>query len=263
MNKNVPYIIAGASGFIALICLGSAVSLSAKNKAAKADILALQEQIVRMEAHVPAPAKEPEIIYMTSTGDTNEITALKTALAEKEAELTAMTNSPPRQPRESFEDRIAKFKEEDPEGYAEMIKNRQERQQQMKYNLAERTTLFMDMDTSLMTEDELENHEALIDQMGKVWEMMELFNDPEQRPDRETMREMYQTMQETRPLMQQERTTMFKQLGYDLGYETDDAEAFADHVQEIIGATSLQMPGGGFGGGMGGGFGGGGASGGW
>lgn len=253
MNKNIPYIMAGSAGLIALISLGSAASLSSKNKAAQAEIIALQEQIIRMDAFVPAPDKEPEIIYLTSEGDTNEITELKTALAEKEAELTSMTNSPPRQQRESFEDRMAKMKEEDPEAYAEMINKRQERQEQVKYNLAERTATFMDMDTSFMSEEELANHEALIQQMAKIWEFTEQFNDPEQRPDREAMQEMMTTMRDTRPLMKQERTTMFKQLGYDLGYETDDAQAFADHVQEIIGATSLQMPGGGRGGNRGGG----------
>lgn len=247
MTKNLTYIIAGATGLVAAISLGSALSLASKNKTAEAEIIALQEQIVRMEAYVPAPDKEPEIIYMTDSGNTNELTALKTELAEKEALLTSATNRPPRQ-RESFEDRMAKMKEEDPEGYAEMIQKRRERQQEMKYNLAERTALFMNMDTSLMTEEELANHEALVGQMAKVWEMTDLFNDPEQSPDRETMREMYETVQEVRPLMQQERATMFKQLGYDLGYEADDAQAFAEHVDEIIGATSLQMPGRGRGG---------------
>jgi len=243
MNKNLKYIVAGSTGLVAAISLGSALSLASKNKTAEAEIIALQEQIVRMEAHVPAPDKEPEIIYMTDSGNTNEVTALKTALAEKEALLTSATNRLQRN-RESFEDRMKKMKAEDPEGYAEMIQKRKERQEEMKYKLAERTATFMYLDTSHMTEEELANHELLIEKMAKVWELTDQFNDPEQPPDRKAMRELFNEMREVRPLMNQERSVMFKQLGTDLGYEGDDAQAFASHVEEIIEATSVKMPGG-------------------
>lgn len=265
MNKNTSLIIVSASVLIALVSLVSATSISSKNKAAKAEILDLQEQIVRMEASIPDASPEPEIVYMTSTGDTNEVTALKTQLAEKDALLENMqsrTNRPPRQ-RESWEDRIAKMKEEDPEGYAEMVQKRQERQEEMRYNLAERTATFMDLDTSQMTPDELANHELLVTKMARVWELTDAFQDPEASPDRETMREMFTTINEARPLMDQEREVMFKQLASDIGYTGDDSAAFSEHIEQIIEATTIQMPrGGGRTGGGGGNRGGGGGGGG-
>lgn len=251
MNKNTSLIIIAASAVIALVSLVSAMTVSSKNKTAKAEILALQEQIVRMEAAVPDASPEPEIVYMTPSGDTNEVTALKTQLAEKEALLEnfqSNTNRPPRQ-RESWEDRIAKMKEEDPEGYAEMVEKRQERQEKMRYNLAERTATFMDLDTSLMNEQELANHELLVANMAKIWEMTDQFNDPEAAPDREAMREMMNIARETRPMLETTREVMFKQLGSELGYEGEDAEAFASHIDQIYEATSIQMPGRGGGGG--------------
>lgn len=261
MNKNTSLIIVAASSVIALGSLVSAMSISSKNKTAKAEILALQEQIVRMEAAVPNASPEPEMVYMTPSGDTNEVTALKKQLAEKDAlleNLQSNTNRPSRQ-RESWEDRIAKMKAEDPDGYAEMVQKRQEFQEKMRYNLAERTATFMDLDTSLMNEKELANHELLVSKMARVWELTEQFQNPEAAPDREAMREMFTAMNEVRPLLKDEQTVMFKQLGTDLGYVGEEADAFASHVDEIIQATSIQMPRGGGGrGGPGGGRGGGG-----
>lgn len=151
---------------------------------------------------------------------------------------------------------MARMKAEDPEGYAEMIKRREEFQEKIKYNMAERTATFMDLDTANMTEEEREIHELLVEKMATIWALTDQFNDPEQPPDRDAMRELFAATREVRPLMEQERTIMFKQLGTDLGYEGTDAQDFATHVEDIISATSLQtiMPrGGGRGGGGGGG----------
>ncbi len=245
MNKKNSLVMLGIVSTIALVSVVSAMSLSSKNKSAKAQITALQEQISRMEAAVPDALPAPEIVYMTDTGDTNEVTVLKSQLAQKNAlleNIQSNTNRPPRE-RESFEDRMAKMKEEDPKAYAEMVQKRQERQEEMRYNLAERTATFMDLDTSMMTEEERANHEQLVERMVNVWALTEQFKDPEAAPDREAMRELMTEMNEVRPLMKEERTVMFKQLGSDLGYEGQDALNFATHVEEIISATSLQMPG--------------------
>ncbi|MDF7807337.1 hypothetical protein P4E94_07805 [Pontiellaceae bacterium B12219] len=257
MNKKTLTIISAALAAVSAISLASVASQSAKNKQAQAEILALQEQLADLRNAPPPPTPEPEIVYMTAEGNTNEVTVLKSELAKAMAMLesaqTSSTNRPSRQ-RESWEDRIAKMKAEQPEEYAEMIQKRQERQEQMKYNLAERTATFLDLDTSTMTPEELANHDLLVEKMSKVWELTANFEDPEAAPDRETMREMYETISEARPLLQQERTVMFKQLASEIGYTGDDSVAFAEHVEEIINATSIQIPrGGGRGGGGGGG----------
>ena len=257
MNKNTPYIVVAVSVLLAAVSIGSAMKQSSQKKAAEAEITALREQIARMGGNLPdtkAPAESRPI-----DGSTNEIQALQALLAEKEVELatlttnTTTTNAPPRRQRESWEDRMAKMKEEDPEGYAEMIQRREERQQEMRYNLAERTATFMDLDTANMTEKELANHELLVEKMAKIWELSDRFQDPEAAPDREAMRELFSEARDVRPLMDQEREIMFKQLGTDLGYENKDAKAFATHVEEIIDATTMRMPQGGGRGGRGGG----------
>jgi hypothetical protein len=139
---------------------------------------------------------------------------------------------------------MARMKEEEPERYAEMIKRRTERTEQLRYDQASRIATFMDMDTSSMSPEELANHNLLLEKLSGLWEQTAAF-DPEQPPDRETMQTIFETVGDVRSLMEQERTVMLKQLGAEVGLSGDDAEDFSSYVQEIISATSLRWPRGG------------------
>jgi len=249
MKKELPSWMTITSGVIALLCLIAAMANAAKLRAAEKETSALRGQLANMEAYVPDEIVSTNPVIVAESIDTNDVEVLKALLVEKQAEIVELIANPvvpqreERPPRESWEDRMARMKAEEPEQYAEMIQRREERQKEMRYNLAERTATFMDLDTSQMTEKERANHEALVERMAKVWELSEQFQDPEAPPNREAMRELFSEMREVRPLMEQERTIMFKQLGTDLGYAGQDATDFAAHVEDIIGATSLQMPG--------------------
>lgn len=248
MNKTYPSWITISAVSLAAVSLVSAMTIGIQRKAAEKEADELRDQISRMEAYLPDPdAPIPETASF-ETIDTNDVPALVALLAEKDAEIVALRNpeeeiEEEKPERESWEDRMARMKEEEPEEYAEMIAKREERQQKMRYSLAERTATFMDLDTSLMTEEERANHEILIEKMANVWTLTEQFQDPEAAPDREAMRELFTELNEARPLMRDTRTVMFKQLGSELGYEGQDAEDFAAHVEDIIGATTIQVPG--------------------
>ncbi len=255
MKLNAPVVITAVSIVLAATSLSFGVAASKQRKIAEAEAKALRKKIAQMpiRASRRPPPGRPEKIAQEDQSSTNELVVLQDSTAtpaEQQAE---------RPQRESREDRIARMKEEDPEGYAEMIKRREEFQEKMKYNLAERTATFMDLDTANMTEEERASHELLVEKMATIWALTDQFNNPEQPPDRDAMRELFAISREVRPLMDQERTIMFKQLGTDLGYEGGDAQDFATHVEDIISATSLQtiMPHGGGRGGSSGGRGGG------
>jgi hypothetical protein len=252
MKRNIPTIITILSIIIAATCISVAVKASKQKKLAEAETKALRKKIAEMPTRPTrrrGPTSERTEVAQESTVNTNPLVALQEPTPESGNE-----QKQERPGREPFEERMARMKEEDPEAYAEMIQRREERQQEMRYNLAERTATFMDLDTSQMNEEELANHELLVEKMANVWALTEQFQDPEAAPDREAMRELYTEINEVRPLLRDERTVMFKQLGSDLGYEGEAAEDFAAHVEEIIGATSIQVPRGGGGrGGRGGG----------
>lgn len=266
MNKNLSFYISGGILLFAMVCMALAIASSKAKRAAEAEAYELREQVARMKPYVPDMDADRMPLPEATAIDTDDVDELKAMVAKKDAEVQQLliqlaasqsnTNRPTRQ-RESFEDRISRMKEEDPEGYAEMVKQRGEHQQQMRYALAERTATFMDLDTSSMTEEELANHQQLVDKMARVWELTAQMQDPEAAPDREVMREMFTEMHDVRPMLDMERDVMFKQLGTDLGYESDDAEAFAAHINDILEATDIRMPSGRGGGGRGGGGGGG------
>ncbi|NNJ70112.1 MAG: hypothetical protein HKP10_02350 [Kiritimatiellales bacterium] len=248
--KNKPVlVIVAVSALIVFVSIAFAFKSASGRKTAEAEAARLREQIGRMQAYLP---DEDVVAAFIDRGETNEIAVLKVLLAEKNEELAMLSTSNEPEPeeeerpeRESWEDRMARMKEEDPDGYAEMVERRQQRQQEMRYTLAERTATFMDLDTSLMNEEELANHEKLVEIMANVWTLTDEFQDPEAAPDREVMQELYREMSEARPLLQQERVIMFKQLGAELGYQGEDANLFADHVEDIISATTLRSPRGG------------------
>lgn len=250
MNKKIPYVLAGTAFLIALVSIGSAISISSGKKAAEAEILALQARIAQLQTAAPDIIPEPEIVYVTESGGTNEITALKRQLAEKEAqirELQSITDRPVQRAtdvRQSFGDRMAQMRVEDPEAYAELMQRREERQQEMSYNIDDRTATFMDLDTSKMTNAELANHELLIAKMAQLWEINEQFQNPEAERDREAMWEMMAIARDVQPLLEAERSVMFKQFGADLGYEGKDAEVFAAQIEAILETTGMPLIGG-------------------
>ncbi|WP_372806602.1 hypothetical protein [Pontiella sp.] len=242
MNKKLPVSITGAALVVALACIVSAVASQAKARKSAKELHALRAQIARMKAFVPGVGTP---IYTPGEPPATNAVALvehSTAPRGPRDDEAADPQQRSRPSRESFEDRMANMKAEDPEGYAEMIRRREEAQQMMRYGLAERTATFLDLDTSGMTEQERANHERLVTKMANIWELSAKFQDPEAAPDREAMRELFIEMREVRPLLDLERTAMFKQLGFELGYEGEDADVFAAHAEEIISATSLQMP---------------------
>ncbi len=249
MKLNAPVMITAISVVLAATSLSFGVSASKQRKVAEAETAALRKKIEQMPTRAPRRQSTPTQqakVAQENQANTNELVALQDSTA-----APAPEQQTERPQRESREDRMARMKAEDPEGYAEMIKRREDFQEKMKYNMAERTATFMDLDTSNMTKDERASHELLVEKMAAIWALTDRFNDPEQPPDRDAMRELFAATREVRPLMEAERTIMFKQLGTDLGYEGTDAQDFATHVEDIISATSLQMPRGGGRGGRG------------
>ena len=248
MKRNIPVLIAALSIVVAVAGIAFGVAATRQKKAAEEEASRLRLQMARKQ-----PAK-PDMKPETPPVPDPAVSADASALAELEAELAALrtelaeAKERQRPPRESWEDRMVRMKEEDPEGYAEMIKNRTERQASIRYDLAERTANFMELDTAFMTGAERDNHDLLIEKMAEVWALTEKFNDPEQPPDRSAMRELFTTINEAAPLMDAERGTMFRQLANDLGYDGVEAQAFSGYVEEIITATTIRPPRGGGGG---------------
>jgi len=241
MKKRSSTLLIALSLVVAISGISIGVSAIRRKNAAEEEVARLQMQIARMQAPVKADKPELSPPGQAASVDTNAVAKLEAEVAALRAELAAAKKNQQPQ-RESWAERMARMKEEDPEGYAEMIARREERQQAIRYDLAERTANFMELDTAFMTDAERENHDLLTEKMADVWALTEQFNDPEQPPDRETMRELFSAINEARPLMDAERSTMFRQLADDLGFDGDEAQDFSGYVEDIITATTIQPP---------------------
>lgn len=233
MNKNSSTIVTGLAIIISVAAITLALSASRKQRTAEAAAERLRLQLAEA-------MKSPSRTETDRRTTAREAVKVETnTVAGSAAEVTGEDNDRRPKERESWEERMARLKAEDPEAYAQMIKARDEWMQKTRYRLAERTANFMELDTSFMTDAEFENHQQLIQNMAAIWELNEQFQDPEQPRDRETMRELAKLMMETRPLMKVERDTMFRQLGLELGLQGKEAEAFSGYIDDIISTTSI------------------------
>lgn len=245
MKNKIPVIITALSIVAATVGITVGVKATHEKNAARKDVQALLAKLSEKEAAVTAGTEEtaepsPVVALKDlSAIGTNDVTELQEQLAARDAELERLRAERERRgARQSFRERMARLKEEDPERYAEMVQRGTERHQQMRYNQASRLASFMDMDTSGMTKDELANHNLLLEKLSALWDATGEF-DPENPPDRETMREIFGSMREIGELMDEERSFMFKQLGSEVGLNTSESEEFAAYVESIIDTTSF------------------------
>lgn len=254
MNKKVSIIIVAISLVAAAGGITAGVKANNEKRVAQKEIDALREKL-NAKVEAPAPVKETPSAPIATlkeapTVETNDVAVLMEELAAKNAELDRLRaelearQNNQRPPRQSWQERMAQMKEENPEQYAEMVQRRTEFQQRMRNDQFQRLTTLGELDTSNMTPEELANHTALVEKLSAMWEQTGQF-DPENPPNREAMREIFGNMREVGQMMDQERTYMFKQLGTDVGLTGGEADDFAGYVQSIIDATSMRPPRGG------------------
>ena len=252
MKKKVPFIITLLS--LAIAAGGISFGVRASNQAAR---LQAEAQVLRDQLNSRSALPDPEPADENTTGvalkefpgsETNDVSALQEKLAARDAELEKLraewAEKKNRPRRESFQDRMNRMKEEDPERYEEMVKSRTEHKEQLRYSQANRLATLMDVDTSSMTPDELANHNLLVEKLTGLWELTDSY-DPSLPPDRETMHQIFSTVREAGDMMEMERNVMLRQLGKDVGLSGSEAEDFAAYTESIISATTLRPPRGG------------------
>ena len=136
---------------------------------------------------------------------------------------------------------LEQLKENNPEEYKKVMEERRNRYNDIKYTLAERTQIFLNMDTSYMNPEEQENHQQLVSKMGEIFELSQFFKDPSESSNRDVWRQMGPLIQEIRPILNNERKAIFKKTFTDkFGLSTDESSEFTDYIEHLIDATSFQ-----------------------
>jgi len=250
MNIRKTPVISIASVLLAVGGISVGIKATSEKNAALKEAQSLRDAVVKTADadgavdSTNAPAVPTPLMALEEIG-TNDVAVLLEQLAARDAELERLRAELERRSnrgqRQSFQERMAQLKEEDPERYAEMIQSRTERQQQMRYDQASRLAMFTEVDTSGMTEEQLAIHNQLMEKLAALWDASGEF-DPENPPDWRTMRETIGDFRELGEMMDMERSYMFSQLGAEVGLSAADAADFSSYVEEIINATTLRPP---------------------
>ena len=247
MNQKQTFLLVLIAILIAVGAGTAAIKQNERRKAAETELASLKVLIDAVQT-----TTEP-IALPAPTPDNSEIDQLKSELAQLQETLEnteeklivyqqqtpepTLTQEPE---RESYTDRMARLKDENPEEYQRIIDERRERQQNAQYSLAQRTAIFIEMDTSYMSEAELENHNAFVDALASIFERTQEFNDPEAQPNRRQMREIWQQVREAQPIVDQQRKTIFMNtFRQELNMNDAEAEAFYNNLAHIMDVTTI------------------------
>ncbi len=208
-------------------------------------------EAVAADKHVrPPPARTIIVTNTAAERAANEalrkrVVELEQALAERPAEplpsvaQPGEANLPERPRRQSFSERLEQMKREDPEQYAEMQKRREEFRQSMEQRAQERATFIATVETKNMTDEQRENHEKLLETVARVNELTAQMGQADGERSADLRHEMGETMHALGELYGAERRYLFEETARAIGYEGDQASAFAEHLQTIIDNTSM------------------------
>ena len=173
------------------------------------------------------------------------VAELEKALAERVSERAQKPETPvveqvreERPRRQSWEDRMAQMKKDDPEQYAEMQKRREEFRQNMEQRARDRADFLDAVDVKSMTDPQRENHEKLLSTVARVNELMAQMGTPGV-DTHELRQEMGETVATLGELYSEERRYLFEETAKAVGYQGNEASAFADQMQTIIDNTTM------------------------
>jgi hypothetical protein len=177
---------------------------------------------------------ETEITLAENDGERNGTAAVTNAPSETPAEER-------RPQREGFAERMERMRRENPEEYAEMQRRRAEFRQQMEQLARDRDDFLAAVDVKNMNQTQRANHDKLLETVAYVNALFKEMESAQGERRRELWREMAEAGAALETLYAEERRYLFEETARSMGYQGEDAGAFAEHMQSIIDNTSA-MP---------------------
>ena len=265
MNKKVLMLVIGlvaVAGFSWLLGRSSASGNESDVVAANVEhdempvLRVVTQEVVSASAADEALRLQAELAELMASGSNLQARAsgLESELANARSMIVQLQTQPkveevkaaepekePEQPRRrGFEDYMERLKKEDPERYAEMQKRREDFRTRMTHGTAERATFVLDIDTSRMSEEQLANHEKLVETLGSSLKAMEDMPNLEGDAAREVRTLLHDNMHTVSDLYKSERAFMLQETARELGYADDEVEDFSQYIQKIYDMTSMR-----------------------
>jgi hypothetical protein len=239
MERSFKHTIITVAVSAAVICAALAWSAARRARRMEHENEILHRQLIELQTErdsFAADNSEADDVFAPLSG---ELAVLNELLDEPATTLEAAAD----EPKLTYTEKLEQMRAEDPELYEKFIEKTENRQQKLKYHLAERTALFVDLDTSQMTDRERESHDRLVERMTEIWELMGRMKHPSESDNRELLREMTGRMRRIEPLLRKERNTMIRLMAHDLGYDKQGAREFTERIQSIHEYTTLNSAG--------------------
>ena len=198
-------------------------------------------------AYLEIKNQSPKVVTKTikaadTTNNDAEVAALKQQITDLEAVLKTKdskvaTNVQPKNSRQRRT--LQELKVENPERYQKIVDYYTKISARVANGVADKMVFFNELDTSEMTEKELENHQKLLEKLAKLHEDTEkagLDNNPDAM--RDTMKSQWKNYREISKLMKKERDFLIIDAGRKMGFDDYEAKLLKDYVNNAYDITS-------------------------
>src|ERR1035437_3357371 len=177
----------------------------------------------------------------------NRIRQLEANLQNKDALILSLQQAATNQPADPSrrlrhqQSWLDELKQSNPQRYAAFTNRREQVQQAVQMSVAEKAAYFSDLDPSTLSEEDLANYQVTAQLLDETWRLTELLRTDLSADDRRTaMQALHQDRHDLGPLLESARSKEFINLGLQLGYNGDDAQAFGEYIGKVIDLTSIQ-----------------------
>ena len=191
----------------------------------------------------------PKVITKTveskvSAEKDTEITYLKNQLAElkaksKVSKKDATIKKKPKvaTPKPKFS--LLDLKAQNPDRYQKIMDYYSRMNKRMSQGVEDKMVFFNDLDTTGMTDKELENHQKLLEKLAKMHEATEKAEGSGDAENlQNTMRSQWQNHRELSPLLNNERDFLLMDAGRKMGFTENESKQLKDYVKNAYDVTS-------------------------
>lgn len=178
----------------------------------------------------------------------NRIRQLEAEIRDKDALILSLRQAATNRPADSS--RIQRrqqawlddLKQNNPQQYDEIMKRREQIRQDIQTSYAEKEIYFSSGGSAGTSEQEQAENQRIAQLLDEAWRLNDqMRNGNLPSNERQAVAQaMQQNRSELGPLLDNARARAWNNLGVQLGYNNDDAQALGDYINKIIDLTSMQ-----------------------
>ena len=237
---------------LSAVSLASLLRVRRELRALEARHNALREEAAALARKpAPPPPVDPALTREARLQLENEIRELRRLLQERDRQLAALQAASAMPPppaageevarddlrRRRWEERVAQFREQNPERAAEIEALRINFREQVKTAVNDQVAFLEEVDITGWSPEDQESHRKLI---ALIRDLSDAFlgETPPNFADAEIRQTLFGQLREAGELLEQERTLLLRDTARRMGYDEDGAREFVEYIETINRVTS-------------------------